>query len=217
LFLISLFSQNMKRLQLFIYLIFGFMVVALLNYYSFSSCGEKHMVKKEQLDSIHYILVPGAGRYYPNGSRQNYAFLGRVDSSASLWHQYPHMKLILSGYEDDNYYQEAHDLLDALVLKGVPDSVCILDPNSADTYETLTFYKERFGKEPFVLISQEIHLNRALWMANEMQLNAYGYEAGGYPGGIPRWFVIKEIGSRLKARLEVWGLISHQRVVDPLS
>ena len=175
------------------------------------------MVKKEQLDSIRFILVPGAGKYYPTGSRQNYAFLGRVDSSASLWVQYPHMKLILSGYEDDRWYQEAHDLLDALVIKGVPDSVCILDPNSADTYETLMFYKEQFGKEPFVLISQEIHLKRALWMANEMELNAYGYEAGGYPDGIPRWFVIKEIGSRLKARLEVWGWISHQRIVDPLS
>lgn len=175
------------------------------------------MVHRNQLDTIQYILVPGAGRYYPNGSRQNYAFLGRVDSSASLWHQYPHMKLILSGYEDDNYYQEAHDLLDALILKGVPDSVCILDPNSADTYETLTFYKEHFGNAPFVLISQEIHLNRALWMATEMELNAYGYKAGEYPEGNPRWFVIKEIGSRLKARLEVWGWISHQRVVDPLS
>ena len=75
------------------------------------------MVKKEQLDSIRFILVPGAGKYYPNGSRQNYAFLGRVDSSASLWNQYPHMKLILSGYEDDRWYHEAHDLLDALVDK----------------------------------------------------------------------------------------------------
>ena len=207
----------MKRMKLFLYLITGFTIVAFLNYYSFSSCGEKHMVKKEQLDSIRFILVPGAGKYYPNGSRQNYAFLGRVDSSASLWQQYPHMKLILSGYEDDRWYQEAHDLLDAIVLKGVPDSVCILDPNSADTYETLMFYKNHYGDEPLVIISQDIHLNRALWMADQLGLNAYGYEAGGYPGGIPRWFVIKEIGSRLKARLEIWGWISHQRIVDPLS
>ena len=42
------------------------------------------MVKKEQLDTIRFILVPGAGKYYPNGSRQNYAFLGRVDSSATI-------------------------------------------------------------------------------------------------------------------------------------
>ena len=134
-----------------------------------------------------------------------------------LWQQYPHMKLILSGYEDDRWYQEAHDLLDAIVLKGVPDSVCILDPNSADTYETLMFYKNHYGDEPVVIISQDIHLKRALWMADQLGLNAYGYEAGGYPGGIPRWFVIKEIGSRLKARLEIWGWISHQRIVDPLS
>ena len=175
------------------------------------------MVKKEQLDSIRFILVPGAGKYYPTGSRQNYAFLGRVDSSASLWQQYPHIKLILSGYEDDNYYQEAHDLLDALILKRVPDSVCILDPNSADTYETLMFYKNLYGDEPVVIISQDIHLNRALWMADQLGLNAYGYQAGGYPNGTPRWFVIKEIGSRLKARLEIWGWINHQRIVDPLS
>lgn len=207
----------MKILKLLLYLSVGFTIVALANYSSFSNCGEKHMVKKEQLDTIRFILVPGAGKYYPNGSRQNYAFLGRVDSSASLWQQYPHMKLILSGYEDDNWYREAHDLLEALVDKGVPDSVCILDPNSADTYETLMFFKNHYGKEPVVIVSQDIHLNRALWMADQLELNAYGYEAGGYPGGIPRWFVIKEIGSRLKARLEIWGWISHQRIVDPLS
>lgn len=174
------------------------------------------MVRTTQIDSIQHLLVPGAGKYYPNGSRPNFAFLGRVDSSAALWHRYPHMKLILSGYEDDRWYQEAHALLEALMEKGVPESACILDTSSADTYETLMYYKKNFGDEPFILISQKIHLNRALWMADQLGLKAYGYEAGGYPDGNPNWFVIKEVGSRLKARLEIWGWISHQRIVDPL-
>ena len=34
-----------------------FLLFFFLNYYSFSSWGEKHMVKKEQLDSIRFILL----------------------------------------------------------------------------------------------------------------------------------------------------------------
>jgi len=208
----SLLSQHMKRWKLLIILITCFSTLALLNYFTFYQSGKNHMVMKEQLDSIPYLLIPGAGKFYPPPSTPNYAFLGRMDTAAFLWQQHPHMKLILSGYEDDRWYQEAHDMLDALVLKGVPDSVCILDTASRDTYATLMYYKENFKNAPCVIISQKIHLDRMLWMAEKLGLNARGYEAGGYPEGIPSWFITREIGARLKARLEIWGWIGHEKI-----
>lgn len=166
------------------------------------------------LDTIRYVLVPGAGRNYPESPNPNYAFLGRMDTAAALWKRHPQLKLILSGYEDNRYYREAHDMREALLEKGVPDSALMLDAHSADTYASIRYYLRSFGHEPVVMVSQPLHLERALWLACAEGVEAYGYEAGNYPGGTPRWFVVRELGARLKARLEVWGVLRHTTKKD---
>lgn len=167
------------------------------------------MMADPSLDTIRYVLIPGAGRNYPESPNPNYAFLGRMDTAAAIWHRHPQIKLILSGYEDNHYYREANDMRDALLLKGVPDSAMVLDATSIDTRASIEYYRRHWGKLPVVIVSQPIHLERALWLACAHDLNAYGYEAGNYPGGTPRWLIIREFGARIKARLEVWGWLQQ--------
>lgn len=167
------------------------------------------MLADASLDTIRYVLVPGAGRNYPESPNPNYAFLGRMDTAAALWQRHPQIKLILSGYEDHHYYREANDMRDALLKKGVPDSALLLDPGSIDTRASIDYYYRHHRDTPVVIVSQPIHLERALWLACVYHLQAYGYEAGNYPGGTPRWLLVREFGARVKARLEVWGLLTH--------
>jgi len=191
-----------------------FCALILLNYIHIQLYGNWRMMDDPSLENFKYALIPGAGRNYPQSPNPNYAFLGRMDTAAAVWRRHPKTKLILSGYEDDRYYREAQDMRDALLKKGIPDSVLLLDPTSIDTYASIQYYLRSFGSEPVVIISQPQHLERALWLACAEGVNAYGYEAGNYPGGTPRWFYIRELGARLKARLEVWGILKHHSKIE---
>jgi SanA protein len=188
---------------LFKFLLF-FLFLGMLNYLDIYRFGKTHISQGIRADTIHYVLVPGAGRHYPNGGVPNYAFLGRMDAAADFWKQHKHSKLILSGYDDGRYYHEADDMLAALRQRGIPDSVCVLDRGSRNTRASLNYYKKNFGSRSVVLISQPLHLHRTLWIAHHLRINAWGVEAGGFPDGIPRWFYFREYGARIKARIAVW-------------
>jgi vancomycin permeability regulator SanA len=150
-----------------------------------------------------YVLVPGAGKDYPNGRRPNYFFLGRMSKTAELHKAHPELKIILSGIADGHHYNEAIDMQKDLLTRGVDSTSLILDNGSADTYETIQMYDEHFKHNPVIIISQKEHLFRALWLAEKTGLKAEGIIADGNPYGTPRWFIVREMFARMKARIEL--------------
>ncbi|MFM2155466.1 MAG: hypothetical protein RL516_215 [Bacteroidota bacterium] len=151
-----------------------------------------------------YVLVLGAGKEYRMGTRPNYFFNGRVDVVVKLRQMYPNCKIIISGISDGNHYDEANDLKKELVDKGVNDTLIMLDSDSKDTYASLQMFNKNYLYEPVIIVSQKAHLCRALWMAKQMNINAVGYVAEGWPKREPKWFLIREMGARVKATLEIF-------------
>jgi vancomycin permeability regulator SanA len=43
-----------------------------------------------------------------------------------------------------------------------------------------------------------------LWIAQHLNIEAVGYEAEGWPKREPSWFLMREMGARLKATLEIF-------------
>ncbi|CAN5438790.1 hypothetical protein BH11BAC2_BH11BAC2_09310 [soil metagenome] len=178
-----------------------------LNQMDIRIVGKKKILKEiNTADGYPFVMVLGAGRNYSEG-RPNYSFQGRMKATALFWKTHPHIKLILSGIKDEWYYNEPIDMLQALKKLEIPEEVCILDDKSKDTYESILWYKSSFGRTPVIIISQEEHLERSLWLAQKAGLNAVGYAAPGFPHGTPLWLQYREYGARIKARLEIWGLI----------
>ncbi len=161
------------------------------------------MVKRNSFEQIKTVLVPGAGNG-PVDGRPNMTFIGRVDTAYSIWSDYQPINLILSGYEDYKYFHEVRQMREELLAKGVPDSVIVTDEGSPDTFETLTYYKNEFRNNPVIILSQRNHLERALWIADKMEIEAYGYEVGSYSNQDSGILSFREIGARIKARIEVW-------------
>lgn len=186
----------------------------ILNYNDIRLYGRKRLSQPAMVSGFRKALVMGAGRNYQYRV-PNFSFNGRVEAAAMLWKNNPEIRLILSGYDDNMQYRESRDLMDALREKGVPDSVCILDTLSIDTYASILNYKQRFGDEKVLIISQDYHLERALWLACTSGMNAWGYVAPAITSDprshwAYRWFKNREYGARVKARLEVWGIIEDE-------
>ncbi len=180
-------------------------VLALLNYWWIAYVGSKMILdgNAEKLKN-RYVLVLGAGKEYRMGKRPNYFFNGRVDAVVALRKSQPNCKIIISGISDGNHYDEANDLKKELLTRGVKDTLITLDSDSKDTHASLKMFNKNYLYQPVIIISQKAHLCRALWMAKQMNINAVGYNAEGWPKREPNWFLIREIGARVKATLEIF-------------
>lgn len=195
----------MKFLRIiFILLLIPFLLIV-VNYWWVSYVGNKMIIHENSYQlKNRYVLVLGAGKEYRMGKRPNYFFNGRVNAVVKLRQAYPNCKIIISGISDGNHYDEANDLKKELLAKGVKDSLIILDSESKDTYASLKMFNRKYLYEPVIIVSQKTHLCRALWMANQMNINAVGYTAEGWPKREPKWFLIREMGARVKATLELY-------------
>lgn len=147
------------------------------------------------------ILVPGTGRNYPG--RINYLFKGRVDATADLYATGKYKTILLSGIADGKEYDEANDLSDALIQHGIPNSVFVLDHDSKDTFATLLWFHKNYKNRKVIFVSQRLHLERMIWMAKKLGIDCAGYECAAWPGGIHKWFYVRERGARIKARYEL--------------
>lgn len=195
----------MKFLKIFFLILLLPIVLILCNYWWISHVGNKMIVHENTIQlKNHYVLVLGAGREYRMGKRPNYFFNGRVDAVVKLRQSYPNCKIIISGISDGNHYDEANDLKKELLTKGVKDTLIMLDSDSKDTYASLKMFNKKYSYEPVIIVSQKAHLCRALWMAKQMNINAVGYVAEGWPKREPKWFLIREMGARVKATLEIF-------------
>jgi SanA protein len=156
--------------------------------------------------SSDYILILGAGKNYPQSPNPNYYFLGRMKKAIEVNKTHPQCKFFLSGIKYGEHYDEAQDMRRFLIANNIPDSLLILDSLSYDTYDSIRHFKARFKNKSVVIVSQDEHLQRAVWLATTSKLNAKGLIANGYPNGTPNYFFVREFGARIKARIEVHGL-----------
>ena len=65
----------------------------------------------------------------------------------------------------------------ALLAKGVPDSVIVMDFAGIRTLDSVVRAKKVFGQDRFTIISQRFHNERALYIAKYNGIEAVGFNA----------------------------------------
>lgn len=186
-------------LILFSTLIFFFLLLV-VNYYIISASSERSIFNNfAALPAYHNVLVFGAGRIYPS-DHPNYAFTGRMDAAEKLNSLPSVKKIILSGKNELPHYNEVDAMKKELIGRGVSSEKIFFDEEGINTLQSLINYKGSFGSEPVLLVSEKEHLERALFYAEKLNINAGGYEAKGFGR---KKFHLKEVLSRAKARIEM--------------
>ncbi|MEP7263632.1 MAG: ElyC/SanA/YdcF family protein [Bacteroidota bacterium] len=186
-------------LILFSTLIFFFLLLV-VNYYIISVSG-KHSIFNNfaALPAYNNVLVFGAGRNYPS-DRPNYAFTGRMAATEKLSPLSSVKKIILSGKNELPHYNEVDAMKTELIRRGVSEKKMVYDEDGVNTLQSLLNYKRDFGTEPVLMVSEREQLERALFYAEHLGINAAGYEATGFG---KKEFQLREVLSRAKARIEV--------------
>ncbi len=123
-------------------------------------------------------LLLGTSRYVADG-RNNVYFWGRINAAAELYKAGKVDYLIVSGDNRTHSYNEPVAMQQALIEKGVPAERMYLDYAGFRTYDSIVRADKIFGQKDFIVISQEFHNRRAIYIANKVGLKAIGYNAEG--------------------------------------
>ena len=86
-------------------------------------------------------------------------------------------KLIMSGDHGSEDYDEVNIMKSFAVDNGVPAEDIFMDHAGFSTYETIYRTKEIFEADNIIIVSQEYHLYRALYIAKKLDVKAVGVSA----------------------------------------
>jgi len=125
-------------------------------------------------------------------------FRERVQAAADLYCSGKVQHLILSGNRDAWGYNEPEEMRKALLSRGVNRLDMTLDYAGINTFESVVRTKKVFGQENFTIISQGYHNVRALFIANEIGVNAVAFNAKDIPIAQAKRSWLRERGSRVK-------------------
>jgi vancomycin permeability regulator SanA len=86
-------------------------------------------------------------------------------------------KLLMSGDHGRTDYDEVAAMKQFAINAGIPSEHIFMDHAGFSTYESLYRAKEIFQAKKILIVTQEYHLYRAIYIANQLGLEAYGVSA----------------------------------------
>lgn len=125
----------------------------------------------------------------------------RADTAIALYNAGAAKKILISGDDGENNYDEVTPVLHYLLARNIPQSDIYLDHAGFDTYSSMYRARHIFGARSLLIPTQDFHVPRAVFVARSMGIKASGITA---PGGM-LWDYIREIPASWKALFDVIG------------
>lgn len=122
-------------------------------------------------DEIDCILVLGAGIW---GDKPSPMLQDRLDTAIKLYKDGVSNKIIMTGDHGTKEYDEVNIMKDYAINQGIPSEDIFMDHAGFSTYESIYRARDIFKVKKMVIVTQEYHLYRALYIANSLGVKSYG-------------------------------------------
>jgi len=138
---------------------------------------KKRLVDDDSLKSFDAdcILILGAGVW--NGNTPSPMLKDRLDEGLRLYNEGVAHKIIVSGDHGRDDYDEVNVMKKYLVDAGVPSEDVFMDHAGFSTYESMYRAKEVFGVRKLIIVTQEYHIYRAIYICERLGLEVRGSTA----------------------------------------
>ena len=142
--------------------------------YVVSSTQERIISESEalELDGVDCILILGC--LVKSDGTPSDMLADRLKRGVTLYKNGVAPKLLMSGDHGQIEYDEVSAMKKYAVESGIASSDVFMDHAGFSTYESLYRAKEIFDADKIVIVTQEYHLPRALYIANALGIEAYG-------------------------------------------
>ena len=179
-------------------LVIGILALGILGVFLLLSINQyiKQSVKKDiltmnqakDLKDVDCILVLGAG--VREDGTPSLMLNERLELGIALYQSGASQKLLMSGDHGRKDYDEVNTMKGYALSQGITSEDVFMDHAGFSTYESIYRAKEIFQAKKIIIVSQEYHLYRALYIADKFGIEAYGVAAKGeeYQGQTYREF-----------------------------
>ena len=137
--------------------------------------GEKRIVIKDTLpEKVDAIIVLGAG-VREDGTPSD-ILTDRLSTALDVLNLGVEGKLLLSGDHGREGYNEVGTMKDYILKNSnIKEKDIFLDHAGFSTYDSIYRAKDIFKVESAIIVTNEYHLPRALYLAEKLGIDAYGY------------------------------------------
>lgn len=138
---------------------------------------QKQIIQEDDiknLSDIDCIIILGAAIW---GDKPSPMLEDRLLEGINLYKNNVSNKIIMSGDHGRKEYDEVNIMKKYAIEKGVPSEKIFMDHAGFSTYESIYRAKEIFGAKKVIIVTQKYHLYRALYISNQLGIEAYGISA----------------------------------------
>lgn len=164
---------------------------------------KRYIFSAEDVPARRVAIVFGA-QVRPDGSL-SFMLQDRVETAVELYHTGKVQKIIMSGDNRFEYYNEPAAMMAYAIERGVPAADIQPDYAGRRTYDTCYRARDVFLVDAPILVTQDFHLPRAILTCRALGLDAVGVSADRrwYGYGALGWSSVREIAATLRAAVDI--------------
>ncbi|MDD5739047.1 MAG: ElyC/SanA/YdcF family protein [Candidatus Pacebacteria bacterium] len=128
----------------------------------------------------------------------------RADTAIDLYKASKVENILVSGDGKSKNYNEVEVVNSYLLEQGIPKEKILLDYYGLDTYDSLYRAKNVFNIKSLIISTQNFHLPRAIFIAQSLELTAYGITADKHNYKNMELNIGRELLATIKAYFDVF-------------
>lgn len=168
-------NKIIKRIIIGMIILLVVALIALLgiNFFVVAKTKSKILTEEQakELEDVDCILVLGAGIWGQNPSPM---LEDRLLQGISLYQNGVSQKIIMSGDHGSDNYDEVNVMKRYATERNVKSEDVFMDHAGFSTYDSMYRAKDIFEAKKIVIVTQKYHMYRAIYVAEQLGLEAYG-------------------------------------------
>ena len=136
------------------------------------SLSRDHRVSRESALPAQAILILGAK--VDSSGNMSPALLGRMEEGLALYRLGKSQTILISGDGENQQRNEIAAMKSWLLEQGVPEEDILSDHHGLNTYASLYRARHVYQRETLLVVTQDYHLGRALYLGRQLGLSCEG-------------------------------------------
>ncbi len=180
----------------------GLLTVYLINLQVASYSNNKIYRSITDVPNDNSVAIVLGAKVWDDGSL-SHALLDRVTTGVELYKAGKVKKLLMSGDNPSADYDEPTAMKNDAIRQGVPERDIVLDFAGRRTYDTCYRAKEIFEVKKAVIVSQEFHLARSIYLCENIGVESVGITANRRKYSGENYWAFREFFSVFSAWFEM--------------
>ena len=136
-----------------------------------------YIITEDEAINDHYDCIVVLGASVKSNGTPSKMLEDRLEEGLILYFAKASNKLLMSGDHEKDEYDEVNTMKNYAIENGVESSDIFMDHAGLSTYDSMYRLKNIFNVNKVLIVSQEYHLYRALYIARKLGLDAYATPA----------------------------------------